>query len=65
MNQSPGRPDVRLRLLLQRAAARQLSCPYCPDTLQAAVIDARQVQLRCPTCGFTETPDRIDPESGR
>jgi predicted RNA-binding Zn-ribbon protein involved in translation (DUF1610 family) len=52
-------------LLLQRAAARQLSCPYCPDTLQAAVIDARQVQLRCPTCGFTETPDRIDPDSGR
>jgi predicted RNA-binding Zn-ribbon protein involved in translation (DUF1610 family) len=65
LNQPPEHPDVHVASLLRRADARQLSCPYCPDTLQAAVIDARRVQLRCPSCGFTETPDRIDAESGR
>lgn len=64
MNQPRERPDAYVASFLRRAAARQLSCPYCPDTLQAAVIDAWRVQLRCPSCGFTETPDRMDPVSG-
>jgi len=53
--------NARLNALVRRAAAGRLACPYCQDALQAKVLDATHVQLRCPTCGFAEAPDVIEP----
>lgn len=48
-------------MLVRQAAAGRLACPYCQDALRAKVLDATHVQLCCPTCGFAEVPDVIEP----
>ncbi|MGI8915966.1 MAG: hypothetical protein ACR2JY_19715 [Chloroflexota bacterium] len=51
--------------VVQRAAAGRLACPYCQAALTATVLDARRVQLRCPSCGFAEAPDLVEREPER
>lgn len=63
-NESLNRPrecrNARTAAFLQRVAAGQLSCPYCEDALRVTMIGEQRMQLRCPTCGFTETPDAVE-----
>ncbi len=46
-----------LAAVARRAAAGHLACPYCQDALRVVWLARDRLQLRCPTCGFTEAPD--------
>jgi predicted RNA-binding Zn-ribbon protein involved in translation (DUF1610 family) len=60
----PPTANPRITTLLHRAAAGRLACPYCQDALRATVLDATHVELQCPTCGFLEAPDLVEPARG-
>ena len=53
----PAAGRAALEAVARRAAAGRLACPYCQDALRAAWPAPDRLQLRCPTCGFTEAPD--------